>query len=128
MRSEAVGSRGRFIQMLGLGASLGARTLYPKLSPPTSKTQDPEEGWLIIRRHNQTNPKAEVVNANNYQGIPVKDKNFWRQAKVSYEFVSRFRSIPIIGIFLFLFLDSFQKILGYYPKRDYRAIDACVRT
>jgi len=61
---------------------------------------------------------SEVLNANNYPGIPKKDKNFWRATKSSYEFVSRFRRIPIVGVFLFLFLDRFQKILGYYPKRD----------
>ena len=59
-----------------------------------------------------------VVNANNYPGIIEKDRRFWRITKSAYEFLSRIRSIPLIGLFLFLFLDSFQKILGYYPKRD----------
>lgn len=59
-----------------------------------------------------------VINANNYAGIDAKDKWFWQSAKSSYEFISRIRMIPIIGVFLFLFLDSFQKIFGYYPKRD----------
>ena len=61
---------------------------------------------------------GEVLNANHYPGIPANDAKFWHTTRVSYEFVSRFRSIPIIGVFLFLFLDRFQKILGYYPKRD----------
>lgn len=61
---------------------------------------------------------GEVINANHYRGIPKKDASIWRTTKFSYEFISRFRRIPIIGIALFLFLDSFQKILGYYPKRD----------
>ncbi len=61
---------------------------------------------------------GQVLNANNYPGIPKKDSRFWHTTRISYEFVSRLRSIPIIGIFLFLFLDRFQKILGYYPKRD----------
>src|SRR3989344_2682816 len=59
-----------------------------------------------------------VVNANNYPGIIEKDRRFWRITKSAYEFLSRIRSIPLIGLFLFLFLDIFQKILGYYPKRD----------
>ena len=59
-----------------------------------------------------------VVSANNYPGIPEADKKTWRRSKVYYEFISRFRSVPIIGVALFLFMDSFQKILGYYPKRD----------
>ncbi len=61
---------------------------------------------------------GSVINANNYPGIPDKDKKIWQTTRSSYEFISRFRRIPIIGTLLFLFLDSFQKILGYYPKRD----------
>lgn len=61
---------------------------------------------------------GEVINANNYAGIPVKDKNFWQQTKSFYETISRFRRVPIVGLVIFLFFDSFQKILGYYPKRD----------
>src|SRR3989344_5066033 len=60
----------------------------------------------------------KVINANNYDGIVSKDKRFWQTTRASYEFISRFRRIPIIGLALFLFFDSFQKILGYYPKRD----------
>src|SRR3989344_435694 len=60
----------------------------------------------------------KVINANNYEGIVNKDKRFWQESKSSYEFISRFRSIPVIGLFLFLFFDGFQKIVGYYPKRD----------
>jgi hypothetical protein len=59
-----------------------------------------------------------VVNANNYEGIIAKDERIWRITKSGYEFISRFRRIPLIGLFLFLFFDSFQKIVGYYPKRD----------
>ncbi|MFI5206196.1 MAG: hypothetical protein ACHQVK_04605, partial [Candidatus Paceibacterales bacterium] len=61
---------------------------------------------------------GKVVNANNYPGIPKKDQNFWSRTKAFYEFISRLRIIPFVGLFIFLFFDSFQKILGYYPKRD----------
>lgn len=61
---------------------------------------------------------GKVINANNYDGIPQKDRNFWQSTKSFYEFVSRFRKVPIIGLAFFLFFDSFQKIMGYYPKRD----------
>ncbi len=60
----------------------------------------------------------KVINANNYEGISEKDERFWHQTKVFYEFISRFRRIPFVGLFIFLFFDGFQKILGYYPKRD----------
>src|SRR6185295_5368305 len=61
---------------------------------------------------------GEIINANNYEGIPARDKKFWHDTRTSYEFISRFRAVPFIGLTLFLFFDSFQKILGYYPKRD----------
>jgi hypothetical protein len=60
----------------------------------------------------------KIINANNYGGIPKKDKNFWAESRALYEFISRFKAIPILGDFLFSFLDRFQKILSYYPKRD----------
>ncbi len=61
---------------------------------------------------------GKVVNANHYNGIPKKDKKIWETSRSFYEFISRFRRAPFIGLALFLFLDSFQKIVGYYPKRD----------
>jgi hypothetical protein len=59
-----------------------------------------------------------VINANNYGGIPKKDKSFWQQTRVIYEFISRFKRIPILGNLMFSVVDRFQKILSYYPKRD----------
>ncbi len=59
-----------------------------------------------------------VIRANNYVGIPIKDKNFWRQTQSLYEFISRFKRIPFFGDLAFSILDRFQKILSYYPKRD----------
>ncbi len=61
---------------------------------------------------------GKVINANHYSGIPVKDKNFWQQTRVLYEFISRFKRIPLLGDFLFSVMDRFQRILSYYPKRD----------
>jgi hypothetical protein len=61
---------------------------------------------------------GRIINANTYIGIPKKDKSLWNTTRSLYEFISRFRRVPLIGVFLFLFLDRFQKIMGYYPKRD----------
>ena len=58
------------------------------------------------------------INANNYEGITKKDRRVWNTTRSFFEFISRFRRTPLIGDKLFLFFDSFQKILGYYPKRD----------
>jgi len=60
----------------------------------------------------------KIINANNYKGIPKKDKKIWQTAQSFYEFISRFRRIPFIGDIIFSLMDRLQKILGYYPKRD----------
>jgi len=60
----------------------------------------------------------KVINANNYEGIPKKDRKFWQQTRYLYELVSRLKRIPIIGDLSFFIMDKFQKILTYYPKRD----------
>lgn len=60
----------------------------------------------------------KIINANSYEGIPKKDRSFWEQTRRLYEFVSRLKRIPLLGDFVFSFMDKFQKILSYYPKRD----------
>ena len=60
----------------------------------------------------------KVINANSYEGIPKKDRRFWQQTRALYEFVSRLKKIPVIGAAAFFFMDKFQKILIYYPRRD----------
>ncbi|MEK7061692.1 MAG: hypothetical protein AAB957_00305 [Patescibacteria group bacterium] len=70
---------------------------------------------------------GKVINANNYDGIPEKDKRFWHIIKLLYEFISRFKRIPLIGNIIFSFLEKFQKILNYYPKRDLSGTDSNVR-
>ena len=60
----------------------------------------------------------KIINANSYEGIPAKDKRFWQQTRSLYEFISRFKRIPIFGDFIFSILDRFQRIMSYYPKRD----------
>ncbi len=61
---------------------------------------------------------GKVINANSYWGIPRKDKKIWNMTRSVYEFVSRFKIIPVLGTVAFFFLNEFQKIMGYYPKRD----------
>ncbi len=60
----------------------------------------------------------KIINANHYDGIPQKDKNFWKRTRVLYEFVSRLKRIPLVGNATFSIMDRFQEILSYYPKRD----------
>ncbi|MFA5742887.1 MAG: hypothetical protein WCX77_00310 [Candidatus Paceibacterota bacterium] len=64
-------------------------------------------------------PDGEIINANNYPGIPEGDKLIWESTRNVYEFISRLKSAPVIGEACFSILERFQKILSYYPKRDH---------
>jgi len=63
-------------------------------------------------------PGGEVINANNYQGIPETDKKIWESTRGFYEFISKFKKIPLIGEAAFSLYDKFQKIPSFYPHRD----------
>lgn len=60
----------------------------------------------------------KIINANNYPGIPAEDKQIWRRSQSFYEFISRFKNVPLIGETAFNAFDKFQEIPGFYPKRD----------
>jgi len=59
-----------------------------------------------------------IIAANNYPGIPEKDKFIWDNSRNFYEFVSRFKMVPLIGNKIFNFYDNLQAIPKFYPKRD----------
>jgi len=61
---------------------------------------------------------GEVVNANDYLGIPDKDKGIWESSRSFYEFISRFKRIPLLGEAAFALFNKFQEIPAYYPIRD----------
>ncbi len=63
-------------------------------------------------------PAGQVINANDYQGIPDKDRKIWRRTRLFYEFISNFKRTPLIGSTTFALYNEFQKILSFYPKRD----------
>jgi len=60
----------------------------------------------------------KIIHANDYDGIPEKDKKTWETAKRGYEFISAFRRTPLIGKPAFSLFDRIQRILSFYPKRD----------
>ena len=62
--------------------------------------------------------EERIVNANDYPGISKKDRKIWAKLRKSYELISKFKKIPLIGEFGFFIFDQFQKILSFYPKRD----------
>jgi len=59
-----------------------------------------------------------IITANNYPGIPEKDKAIWHNSRSFYEFVSRFKMVPLIGNKVFDLYDKIQSIPEFYPKRD----------
>jgi len=63
-------------------------------------------------------PDGKVINANDYQRIPEKDRSIWESTRKFHEFISRFSRIPLIGKTAFSIYDRFQKILAFYPKRE----------
>jgi hypothetical protein len=63
----------------------------------------------------------KIINANNYRGIPTHDRKIWHQSRQFYEFISRFKNVPIVGEAAFNVFDRFQEIPQFYPKRDQSA-------
>lgn len=62
--------------------------------------------------------EKEIINANDYPGIPEKDRKIWETTRTFYEFISKFKRIPLIGEFVFFLYDQSQKIFSFYPKKD----------
>jgi len=64
---------------------------------------------------------GKIINADDYQGIPKKDKKIWDNSEKFYTFISRCKDIPLVGKFIFSLYDNIQKIFSFYPKRNLSA-------
>jgi len=62
--------------------------------------------------------EGKIISANNYEGIPDKDKRIWKSTRSFYEFISKFKRVPLIGNMAFSVFDKFQRIPTFYPHRD----------
>jgi len=62
--------------------------------------------------------EQKVISANDYQEIPGKDEKIWESTRGFYEFISKFKRIPLVGDIAFSIFDKFQKIPTFYPHRD----------
>jgi hypothetical protein len=60
----------------------------------------------------------KIINASNYPGMPRADRGLWKESKKFYEFMSRFKRVPMIGRTAFNVYDKLQEIPAFYPKRD----------
>jgi len=88
----------------------------------------PEEAWVVTVDMGYGHQRAAyplkdiayhgIITANNYPGIPDKDKFIWENTRGFYEFVSRFKMVPFIGDKVFDIYDRIQAIPQFYPKRD----------
>ena len=61
---------------------------------------------------------GEIITINNYESIPDWEKKYWLSSERSYDRISRFKKVPLLGSLVFGIMDSFQKIESYYPWRD----------
>lgn len=59
-----------------------------------------------------------IICANKYQGIPKQDQKMWESSRSFYEFVSRFKRVPLLGNLVFDAFNYLQRIKPFYPKRD----------
>lgn len=70
----------------------------------------------------------KLINANTYKGIPHEDRELWKNSRKAYEFISRFKKVPIVGSTAFDIYDKFQAIPSFYPKRDLSESNIQLRT
>ncbi|MFA5714829.1 MAG: hypothetical protein WC998_03755 [Candidatus Paceibacterota bacterium] len=61
--------------------------------------------------------EGRIICANDYPGIPARDKKLWESSRVFYEFISRFKKFPVLGGIAFSLFDATQKIKDFYPKK-----------
>ncbi len=88
----------------------------------------PEKAWVVTVDMGYGHQRAayplkaiaagQIITANNYRGIPEKDKKIWQESRVFYEFISRFKMVPLIGNKVFEIYDRIQAIPKFYPRRD----------
>jgi hypothetical protein len=63
-------------------------------------------------------PDGQVLLANDYPGIPERDRAIWDRTRRFYEFVSNVQRLPLLGSLAFASFDVVQRILHFYPRRD----------
>ena len=51
-------------------------------------------------------------------GLDPEEAKLWRNLHRGYEFISRIRTVPVVGHTLFGILDAFQNIPPFYPIRN----------
>lgn len=63
-------------------------------------------------------PSGKVLIANDYDGIPARERKLWNAGRGFYELVSRMKHVPVVGTAAFQLMDDMQHIAPFYPRRD----------
>ena len=91
----------------------------------TEKKYKSEHAWIVAVDMGYGHQRAvfplrhlsaenKVLYADSYEGIPKNDEKIWKQSRRFYEFISRFKRVPIFGEMAFKFFDNLQKIPHFY--------------
>jgi hypothetical protein len=72
-------------------------------------------------------PNGDVLFADDYPGIPDRDKALWQRTRRFYEFISNAQQVPVVGQAMFAAFDVVQTILHFYPRRDLSRPDWNIR-
>ena len=60
----------------------------------------------------------EIITINDYKGIPQWEEKYWVNNVKTYEKISRFKKIPLVGGLVFSVMDYMQRIKSFYPERN----------
>ena len=92
------------------------------------KQKDKKNAWVVAVDMGYGHQRAayplreldhqQIINANNYKGIPSRDRKIWKQSRKAYEAFTRFKRVPVIGEFVWNIFDKFQSIDPFYPRRN----------
>jgi hypothetical protein len=96
---------------------MGADSVYPDLRVWVATV---DMGLGHQRATYPFGPIAEegILPVNNGSFVSPEERKLWDRLRNAYEFLSRARSIPLVGKGLFGLLDSLQYIHPFYPVRD----------
>ncbi|MEW6653337.1 MAG: hypothetical protein AB1394_07700, partial [Bacteroidota bacterium] len=61
---------------------------------------------------------GEIINVGSNSNASKNEEKLWKRVLAAYEFVSRAKSLPIFGKYIFSLLDVMLRIPSFYPLRD----------
>ena len=96
--------------------------------PVANFNEDNLKSWVITADMGYGHQRAvyplrdiaeeKIITVGSDDAPSKKEKKLWRRVLGAYEFMSRAKSIPVIGKPIFTLLDALLHIPSYYPMRD----------